>query len=77
MVLYISQPMTFCKKVEQYITQPLKADGEVVGEFWPIVKLVHFRLPQCDVLSSGAVVVDLPGLKDFNLAREIVAKEVF
>uniref|UniRef100_A0A670IUT4 Dynamin N-terminal domain-containing protein n=1 Tax=Podarcis muralis TaxID=64176 RepID=A0A670IUT4_PODMU len=46
------------------------------GEFWPIVKCVRIRLAKAEVLRTGAVLVDLPGVRDANAARDSVAKEV-
>ena len=45
-------------------------------QYWPIVKHVRLRLPNCDVCSSGAILVDLPGVRDSNAARDKIAKEV-
>ncbi|XP_060134185.1 nuclear GTPase SLIP-GC isoform X2 [Zootoca vivipara] len=45
------------------------------GEFWPIVKCVRIRLAKAEVLKTGAVLVDLPGIRDANAARDSVAKE--
>ncbi|XP_033012065.1 nuclear GTPase SLIP-GC [Lacerta agilis] len=45
------------------------------GEFWPIVKCVRIRLAKAEVLKTGAVLVDLPGVRDANAARDSVAKE--
>ncbi|XP_068789696.1 uncharacterized protein [Struthio camelus] len=45
------------------------------GEFWPIVKCVKVRVPKADVLKTGAVLVDLPGIRDSNAARDNAAKE--
>ncbi|XP_053395729.1 nuclear GTPase SLIP-GC-like [Mercenaria mercenaria] len=42
--------------------------------FWPIVKRVRLKLPDCDVCSSGAVLVDLPGRGDSDEARNAIAK---
>ncbi|XP_041039192.1 uncharacterized protein LOC121275693 isoform X2 [Carcharodon carcharias] len=45
------------------------------GEFWPIVKRVRIRVPRSAVLRTGAVLVDLPGVRDSNAARNSIAKE--
>ncbi|GCB80329.1 hypothetical protein scyTo_0017148, partial [Scyliorhinus torazame] len=45
------------------------------GEFWPIVKRVRIRVPRSAVLRTGAVLVDLPGVRDSNAARNNIAKE--
>ncbi|RYC65350.1 hypothetical protein CHU98_g878 [Xylaria longipes] len=39
---------------------------------WPLIKVVRIYT-KADVLSSGAVIVDLPGTKDSNAARAAVA----
>ncbi|KAI0448945.1 hypothetical protein F5B21DRAFT_509652 [Xylaria acuta] len=41
-------------------------------ELWPLIKVVRIYT-KADVLSSGAVIVDLPGVKDSNAARAAVA----
>ena len=70
----IFQPEEFRQQVEQYIIQSEESAEEL--QYWPIVKLVRLKIPNCDVCSSGAVLVDLPGVRDFNAARENVTKEV-
>lgn len=42
--------------------------------FWPIIRQVKIRCP-CAALSSGAVLVDLPGVADANAARNSIAKD--
>ncbi|KAI1435391.1 hypothetical protein GGR50DRAFT_703194 [Xylaria sp. CBS 124048] len=46
--------------------------GHYRQEYWPLVKVVRINT-KADVLSTGAVIVDLPGVQDFNLARGAVA----
>ncbi|KAI1752357.1 hypothetical protein F4782DRAFT_530612 [Xylaria castorea] len=41
-------------------------------ELWPLIKVVRIYT-KADVLSSGAVIVDLPGVQDSNAARAAVA----
>ncbi|KAI8949489.1 hypothetical protein F4801DRAFT_403829 [Xylaria longipes] len=41
-------------------------------DLWPLIKVVRIYT-KADVLSSGAVIVDLPGVKDSNAARAAVA----
>ncbi|KAF3315541.1 hypothetical protein TWF173_003456 [Orbilia oligospora] len=43
-------------------------------ELWPLVKVVKIYLDS-DVLRTGAVLVDLPGIQDSNAARTSVANE--
>lgn len=59
--------------MEKYIETQEPGDG---GQYWPIVKHVRLRMPNCDVCSSGAALVDLPGVRDSNAARDKIAKEV-
>ncbi|XP_052232376.1 uncharacterized protein LOC127845485 [Dreissena polymorpha] len=62
----------FRRQVETYIETQDPGSG---GQYWPIVKHVRLRLPHCDVCSSGAALVDLPGVRDSNAARDRIAKE--
>lgn len=41
-------------------------------EFWPLIKMVRIYT-RSDALSTGAVLVDLPGVEDSNAARAAVA----
>lgn len=41
-------------------------------EFWPLIKVVRIYT-KADALSTGAVIVDLPGVHDSNAARAAVA----
>ncbi|KAK9781876.1 putative Dynamin N-terminal domain-containing protein [Seiridium cardinale] len=41
-------------------------------EFWPLIKVVRV-FTKADALSTGAVIVDLPGVHDSNAARAAVA----
>uniref|UniRef100_A0A8C6X1I8 Uncharacterized protein n=1 Tax=Naja naja TaxID=35670 RepID=A0A8C6X1I8_NAJNA len=45
------------------------------GEFWPIVKCVRIQVATAEVLRTGAVLVDLPGTRDSNAARDSTARE--
>ena len=40
------------------------------------MKHVSIRIPRCTACSSGAVLVDLPGIGDSNAARDKIAKNV-
>ncbi|KAL5424202.1 hypothetical protein PMIN06_005395 [Paraphaeosphaeria minitans] len=42
-------------------------------EFWPLIKVVRLYT-KSEALSTGAVVVDLPGVHDSNAARAVVAE---
>ena len=65
--------MIFRNSINKYIETDEPGSG---GQFWPIVKHVKVRLPNCDVCSSGAVLVDLPGVRDSNAARDKIARDV-
>jgi hypothetical protein len=41
-------------------------------EFWPLIKVVRIYT-KAEALSTGAVIVDLPGVHDSNAARAAVA----
>lgn len=45
------------------------------GQLWPIVKCVRIYVPNSEVLKTGAVLVDLPGVRDSNAARDCIARE--
>ncbi|XP_018123877.1 uncharacterized protein nuggc.L isoform X2 [Xenopus laevis] len=66
----------FRSAIEKYIDtnseQPRQKKG---GQFWPIVKCVRIFVPEAEVLRTGAVLVDLPGTRDSNAARDRIAKE--
>ena len=59
--------------MKEYIEHQGHDDG---GEFWPIVKKVRIFLPNSKALSTGAVLVDLPGFGDSNVARSHTSDEV-
>ncbi|TEB25954.1 hypothetical protein FA13DRAFT_1668374, partial [Coprinellus micaceus] len=59
----------FTEQVDQYINSLDDAEG---GALWPLIREVHIRC-HADALSSGAVLVDLPGIADANAARNNVA----
>lgn len=67
------QPTHFRNAIDKYIET---ADPGVGNQYWPIVKKVTVRLPDCDACSSGAVLVDLPGVRDSNAARDKIARDV-
>ncbi|KAF6824031.1 tat pathway signal sequence [Colletotrichum musicola] len=46
---------------------------DVPMEFWPLIKVVHIYT-KANALSTGAVIVDLPGVQDSNAARAAVAQ---
>ncbi|XP_059579603.1 uncharacterized protein LOC102575220 isoform X2 [Alligator mississippiensis] len=66
----------FRTKIEKFIDSRTDSLRDMKGgEFWPIVKCVRIRVPDTDVLKTGAVLVDLPGVRDSNAARDSAAKE--
>ena len=71
--LCLCQVAEFGKAVRRYIESCDVGNG---GDFWPIVKHVSVRIPDCSACSSGAVLVDLPGIGDSNAARDKIAKNV-
>jgi len=69
----VYQAAEFGKAIHRYIEACDVGNG---GDFWPIVKHVSVRIPHCKACSSGAVLVDLPGIGDSNAARDKIAKNV-
>ncbi|KAG8961273.1 hypothetical protein FRC03_005582 [Tulasnella sp. 419] len=51
-----------------------KKDKSEGPAYWPLVKTVKVRCP-ADALSTGAVLVDLPGTADANAARSSIAQQ--
>ena len=54
----------------------LAANGSQVEEisFWPLVQMIHIHV-NSPVLRHGAVLVDLPGSQDADVARDRAARE--
>ena len=71
--IFVPQAKQLTQNVNHYIEARETGDG---GDYWPIVKHVTLRIPRCRVLSSGTVLVDLPGIRDSNAARDKIAKDV-
>lgn len=68
-----------CSAVQKYLDSKEKSTKmgpkkEKDMAFWPLIKVVRIFC-RADVLSSGLVVVDLPGVADSNPARAAVAKK--
>lgn len=69
------------KAVHRYIDSKEKSSGSGETskqqhkemEYWPLIRVVKIFL-KSPVLSTGAVLVDLPGVQDANLARVAVAE---
>ncbi|CAD6446372.1 e1e59874-7bcb-4b1c-a282-67f13334c37c [Sclerotinia trifoliorum] len=73
----------FYKELQRYVDSKEKSTGEGgrpsekkkekrTMEFWPLIKVVRIFV-KADALSTGAVIVDLPGVHDSNAARAAVA----
>ncbi|XP_052818368.1 nuclear GTPase SLIP-GC-like [Mya arenaria] len=66
-----NDPEEFRLQIEKYIAN---LDSRTEGQYWPIVKHVRLLMPRCDACSSGTTLVDLPGMRDSNAARDKIAK---
>lgn len=77
------KPEDFYRQVQSYVDskeksgdKKKKAPGERSEpkkmEFWPMIKVVRIYI-KADALSTGAILVDLPGVHDSNAARAAVA----
>ena len=79
------RPDTFYKRLQHYVDSREKGDEKLDKngkkltnpkrefEFWPLIKVVKIYT-KADALSTGAVIVDLPGVHDSNAARAAVAE---
>ncbi|KAL3424846.1 hypothetical protein PVAG01_04127 [Phlyctema vagabunda] len=74
-----ARPEPFYKALQHYVDSKEKSTGDPKKkkekrqmEFWPLIKVVKIRT-KADALSTGAVIVDLPGVHDSNAARAAVA----
>ncbi|KAF7899405.1 hypothetical protein EAE99_012326 [Botrytis elliptica] len=78
-----SSPEFFYKELQRYVDSKEKSTKEkgktsekkkekTTMEFWPLIKVVRIFV-KADALSTGAVIVDLPGVHDSNAARAAVA----
>ncbi len=76
-----SDPEKFYRRLQHYVDSKEKVTAEKKSkkdevkqmEFWPLIKVVKIYT-KADALSTGAVVVDLPGVHDSNAARAAVAE---
>ncbi|KAK6538199.1 hypothetical protein TWF694_011081 [Orbilia ellipsospora] len=65
---------TFFEQIQELINNNGDGGGEEEEpQLWPLIKVVKIYL-DADVLQTGAVLVDLPGLKDSNAARAAVSQ---
>ncbi|OIW28489.1 hypothetical protein CONLIGDRAFT_578624 [Coniochaeta ligniaria NRRL 30616] len=64
---------TMYRQLQNYVDSKEKtaATGQTM-EFWPLIKVVRIYT-KATALSTGAVIVDLPGVQDSNAARAAVA----
>ncbi|KAK7935689.1 hypothetical protein PG985_001184 [Apiospora marii] len=65
------------RQLQRYIDSKEKLTGDerkknLPMEFWPLIKVVRINT-KANALSTGAVIVDLPGVQDSNAARAAVA----
>ncbi|RDW67742.1 hypothetical protein BP6252_09138 [Coleophoma cylindrospora] len=70
-------PDMFYKALQSFVDSKEKTTGDNKKEkkqmeFWPLIKVVRIYT-KADALSTGVVVVDLPGVHDSNAARAAVA----
>eukprot|EP00058_Branchiostoma_floridae_P019509 XP_002604999.1 hypothetical protein BRAFLDRAFT_129807 [Branchiostoma floridae] len=79
-----SRAREFRSEIDRYVDSmdapPARGPGSrdrSGGQLWPIVKRVKVQIPNCEVCSSGAILVDLPGVRDSNAARDNIAKQYF
>ncbi|KAF2834718.1 hypothetical protein M501DRAFT_963774 [Patellaria atrata CBS 101060] len=74
--LHDSLPTRFYHKLQRYVDSKEKVNKEKdklkLMEYWPLIKVVKIYT-KSPALSTGAVVVDLPGVHDSNAARAAVA----
>ena len=80
-----TDPLFFYRKLQSYVdskekttkSEKDKSDKEKKKpkemEFWPLIKVVRLYV-RAPALSTGAVIVDLPGVHDSNQARAAVAQ---
>jgi ribosome biogenesis GTPase A len=76
-----SNPTVFYKHLQSYVDSKEKTTGvenkpakpSMEMEYWPLIKVVRIYV-KAAALSTGAVIVDLPGVHDSNAARARVAE---
>ena len=79
------QPDAFYRRLQHFVdskekgTEKRDKNGNKISnskrefEYWPLIKVVKIYT-KADALSTGAVIVDLPGVHDSNAARAAVAE---
>ena len=77
-----SDPVSFYNSLKAYVDSKEKkgtqeatkqASDEQKMDYWPLIRVVRLKVP-ASVLSTGAVIVDLPGVHDSNPARAAVSQ---
>lgn len=76
-----SDSLRFYKRLQHYVDSKEKSTGDKEKdrkktrsmEYWPLIKVVRLYV-KAPALSTGAVIVDLPGVHDSNAARAAVAE---
>jgi hypothetical protein len=76
-----SSPEPFYRELQRYVDSKEKSTGKKKDsnssgpemEFWPLIKVVKIQV-KSQALSTGAIIVDLPGVHDSNAARAAVAQ---
>lgn len=76
-----AQPELFHTVLQGYVDSMAKATAGFLEkaekreiEFWPLIKVVRVYT-KATALSTGTVVVDLPGVHDSNKARATIAED--
>ncbi|KAJ9292426.1 hypothetical protein DTO271G3_8781 [Paecilomyces variotii] len=73
-------PKKFYERLKSYVDSKEKRRGKKKEgqkdepEWWPLIRVVKIYV-KANALSTGAVIVDLPGVQDSNTARVAVAEE--
>jgi hypothetical protein len=73
--IHEAKPESFYNSLQHYVDSREKQNDDKKREMalWPLIKVVRIYT-KSDALSTGAVIVDLPGVMDSNAARGNVAK---
>ena len=63
----------FQRRIYPFIENQDTGEG---NQFWPVVRQIRLFVPGCPILKNGVKLVDLPGTRDSNAARDKIAKDV-
>jgi hypothetical protein len=67
-------PKVFAREISQFTgVNDHQTGTERVAEMWPLIRQAKIKCRSA-ALSSGAILVDLPGVADGNVARGDIAK---